>query len=68
MLANDRGINRYSKLLRSSQEYARLMGYGIWNPEQAMRYTPSQARAFPSAVKRRGEAVRSWGVSPISNC
>jgi len=64
VLANDKYTHSYSKLLRSSQEYARLMGYGIWNPEQAMRYTPSQARAFPSAVKRRGEAVRSWGFPP----
>ena len=36
----------YSKLLRSAQEYARLMGYGIWNPQQAMRYTPSEFRAM----------------------
>ena len=44
VLANDKYPHAHSKLLRSSQEYARLMGYGIWNPEQAMRYTPSQFR------------------------
>ena len=45
VLANDRYIHSHSKLLRESQEYARLMGYGIWNPQQAMRYTPSQFRS-----------------------
>ncbi|MEL6929186.1 MAG: thermonuclease family protein [Cyanobacteria bacterium J06600_6] len=44
VLINDRSLNAHSQLLRSSQEYARLMGYGIWNPQQAMRYTPSQFR------------------------
>ena len=37
VLANDRYPHLYSKLLMESQEYARLMGYGIWNPKQAMR-------------------------------
>lgn len=45
VLANDRYAHQYSKLLMESQEYARLMGYGIWNPELAMRYTPSQFRS-----------------------
>lgn len=45
VLANDRYDHQYSKLLMESQEYARLMGYGIWNPELAMRYTPSQFRS-----------------------
>ncbi|MEO1670302.1 MAG: thermonuclease family protein [Cyanobacteria bacterium J06631_2] len=45
-LANDRYPHSYSKLLRSAQEYARLMGLGIWNPEEAMRYTPSQFRSM----------------------
>ncbi len=45
VLANDRYAHQYSKLLKESQEYARLMGYGIWNPELAMRYTPSQFRS-----------------------
>jgi micrococcal nuclease len=44
VLLNDRYPHSYSKLLMESQEYARLMGYGIWNPKLAMRYTPSQFR------------------------
>ncbi|MGF1588862.1 MAG: thermonuclease family protein [Pleurocapsa sp.] len=46
VLANDRYDHSYSKLLMESQEYARLMGYGIWNPNLAMRYTPSQFRSM----------------------
>ena len=45
VLANDRYVHQYSKLLMESQEYARLMGYGIWNPQLAMRDTPSQFRS-----------------------
>jgi len=45
VLANDRYPHQYSKLLMESQEYARLMGYGIWNPRLAMRYTPNQFRS-----------------------
>ena len=46
VLVNDRDPHSYSKLLMESQEYARLMGYGIWNPKLAMRYTPSQFRSI----------------------
>ncbi|MEL6440883.1 MAG: thermonuclease family protein [Cyanobacteria bacterium J06621_8] len=46
VLVNDRYPHRYSKLLMESQEYARLMGYGIWNPQQAMRQTPQQFRSL----------------------
>ncbi|NJK57330.1 MAG: thermonuclease family protein [Pleurocapsa sp. SU_5_0] len=46
VLVNDRDPHSYSKLLMESQEYARLMGYGIWNPKLAMRYTPSQFRSL----------------------
>ncbi|MEY2856478.1 MAG: hypothetical protein RLZZ74_787 [Cyanobacteriota bacterium] len=46
VLLNDRYPHSYSKLLMESQEYARLMGYGIWNPKLAMRYTPSQFRSM----------------------
>lgn len=45
VLANDRTVHQYSKLLMESQEYARLMGYGIWNPQLAMRDTPNQFRS-----------------------
>ena len=44
VLANDRYEHSYSKLMQESQEYARALGYGIWNPKLAMRYTPSQFR------------------------
>ena len=44
VLANDRYEHSYSKLMQESQEYARALGYGIWNPDRAMRYTPSQFR------------------------
>ncbi len=45
VLANTSYPHSYSKLLMYAQEYARLMGYGIWHPNQAMRYTPSQFRS-----------------------
>ena len=34
----------YQRLIRA-QEYARLMGYGIWNPNQPMRLTPEEFRS-----------------------
>ena len=37
--------HKYSKLLIRAQEYARVMGYGIWNPDQPMRLTPREFRA-----------------------
>ena len=46
VLPNDSYEHKYSKLLMESREYARLMGYGIWNPKQAMRYTPRQFRSL----------------------
>ena len=46
VLANDSYEHKYSKLLMESREYARLMGYGIWNPKLAIRYTPSQFRSL----------------------
>ncbi len=36
--------NKYSDRLANAQEWARLMGKGIWNPEQPMRLTPSEFR------------------------
>jgi micrococcal nuclease len=35
---------KYDSRLRSAQEYARLMGYGIWNADQPMRLTPAEFR------------------------
>lgn len=46
VLANDSYEHKYSKLLMESREYARLMGYGIWNPNLPMRYTPRQFRSI----------------------
>lgn len=37
--------HKYSQRLQHAQEYARLMGYGIWNPEQPMRLTPAEFRS-----------------------
>ncbi|MBE9044409.1 thermonuclease family protein [Pleurocapsales cyanobacterium LEGE 10410] len=45
VLANTSYTRSYSKLLTNAQEYARLMGYGIWNRDLAMRYTPKQFRS-----------------------
>ena len=34
--------NKYDQRLARAQEYARLMGRGIWNPSQPMRLTPAE--------------------------
>ena len=36
--------NKYDSRLARAQEYARIMGYGIWNPNQPMRLTPAEFR------------------------
>jgi micrococcal nuclease len=46
VLANESYSHSYSKLLMDAQEYARLMGYGIWNPKLALRTTPNQFRSM----------------------
>ncbi len=38
---------KYSQRLVRAQEYARLMGYGIWEPKQPMRLTPKEFRSKP---------------------
>jgi micrococcal nuclease len=35
---------KYNTRLERAQQWARLMGLGIWNPEKPMRLTPSQFR------------------------
>ena len=45
VLANTQYPHSYSKLLINAQEYARLMGFQIWNRDRAMRYTPNQFRS-----------------------
>ena len=37
--------SKYTQRLSYAQEYARLMGYGIWNPEKPMRLTPAEFRS-----------------------
>ena len=39
--------NKYDTRLARAQEYARIMGYGIWNPAQPMRLTPAEFRRLP---------------------
>ena len=36
--------DRYSKRILYAQNYARIMGYGIWRLERPMRQTPQQFR------------------------
>lgn len=42
--------NKYDTRLARAQEYARLMGYGIWNPAQPMRLTPAEFRHLPQTT------------------
>ena len=37
--------HKYDQRLDRAQEWARLMGEGIWNPEKPMRWTPSEFRS-----------------------
>lgn len=34
----------YQQRLVNAQDYARIMGYGIWDPDQPMRITPKEFR------------------------
>ncbi len=45
VLAAPRSPNKkYDERLAHAQEYARIMGVGIWNPDQPMRLTPAEFR------------------------
>ena len=35
---------KYDERLERAQEWARLMGLGIWNPDKPMRQSPSEFR------------------------
>ncbi|HEY9666213.1 MAG TPA: thermonuclease family protein [Coleofasciculaceae cyanobacterium] len=35
---------KYDSRIARAQEYARIMGYGIWNPAQPMRLSPAEFR------------------------
>jgi micrococcal nuclease len=39
--------DKYDERIARAQEYARIMGYGIWNPVQPMRLTPAEFRRLP---------------------
>ncbi len=44
-LASVRSPNtKYQQRLVNAQEWARLMGKGLWNPERALRQTPTEFR------------------------
>ncbi|MGV2828601.1 thermonuclease family protein [Myxosarcina sp. GI1(2024)] len=49
VLADTKYPHKYSQRLLNAREYARLLGYGIWNPKQPLRRTPSQFRARSSS-------------------
>jgi micrococcal nuclease len=52
VLAVPRSPNKkYDSRLVRAQEYARIMGYGIWNPDQPMRLTPAEFRRLPLSPK-----------------
>lgn len=52
VLAAPRSPNKkYDSRLARAQEYARIMGYGIWNPDQPMRLTPAEFRRLPLAPR-----------------
>ncbi|MBD2440491.1 thermonuclease family protein [Nostoc sp. FACHB-110] len=36
--------HKYDQLLERAQQWARIMGQGIWNPENPMRQTPAEFR------------------------
>ncbi|MBE9124309.1 thermonuclease family protein [Tychonema sp. LEGE 07199] len=45
VLASGRSRNtKYQQRLLNAQEWARLMGKGLWNPERALRQTPAEFR------------------------
>ncbi|NEQ28022.1 MAG: thermonuclease family protein, partial [Microcoleus sp. SIO2G3] len=43
--------DKYDERIARAQEYARIMGYGIWNPVQPMRLTPAEFRRLPGSRK-----------------
>ncbi|MGA9380390.1 MAG: thermonuclease family protein [Phormidium sp.] len=44
-LFRPRSLNRkYDERLERAQEYARIMGLGVWNPDQPLRLPPEQFR------------------------
>lgn len=50
VLADLNNSGKYTQRFQNAQEYARIMGYGIWNPQQPLRLTPQEFR-----IKGNGE-------------
>jgi micrococcal nuclease len=45
VLASNRAPNlKYSKQITAAQQYARIAGKGIWNPDRPLRLTPAEFR------------------------
>lgn len=45
VLVNTRGSNsKYEQRLADAQDWARIMGRGIWNPDEPLRQTPAEFR------------------------
>ena len=52
VLASPRLPNsKYQKRIERAQEYARIMGLGIWDPENPMRQTPAEFRKQMANLK-----------------
>lgn len=51
---DDAFAGKYTLRLQRAQEYARIMGYGIWHDEQPMKLTPWEFRQ-QNKGKRNGE-------------
>ncbi len=45
LAATDAPDQRYRQRLERAQDYARIMGLGIWQPDQPLRQTPREFRA-----------------------
>jgi micrococcal nuclease len=58
VLAEEKFPNRkYSERLAHAQEWARIMGLGIWRPESPMRLTPQEFRSQNSSTIDQNEVM-----------
>lgn len=44
VIADLNNSGKYAQRFQNAQEYARIMGNGIWNPQQPLRLTPQEFR------------------------
>ncbi|MDY6783626.1 MAG: thermonuclease family protein [Cyanobacteriota bacterium] len=51
-LAQGRSDPKYSQRLARAQEYARILGYGIWNPAQPLRQNPREIQTRSQRVQK----------------